>query len=152
MIRPLCMIDMQDKMLEKIIFKRLGDYIEQMGGISNNQDGFRRGRSAGDAKLQVKSLAEDAITTTGWKNGSKNYCAMRTVHKECLQLKVVKKVYQFELFSIMFVLGSIYGNANFIKILSYKLNTQENMSRHQMDRQADKLRLNQKMILSRLVQ
>ena len=51
------------KVLEKIVFNQLNDYLTQCGGLSDNQYGFRRGRSCADLLLTTLDdwyLAQDA--------------------------------------------------------------------------------------------
>lgn len=60
--RPLCMLDTAGKVLEKLIRARLHTAIEDAGGLSPHQYGFRRGRSTADALREVTeavSRAED---------------------------------------------------------------------------------------------
>lgn len=58
--RPLCMLDTAGKMLEKMLKPRLHRAIQEAGGLSNNQKGFRKGMSTIDAMLEVKSAVEKA--------------------------------------------------------------------------------------------
>ena len=51
------------KVLEKIAFNQLNDYLTQCGALSDNQYGFRRGRSCADLLLTTLDdwyLAQDA--------------------------------------------------------------------------------------------
>ena len=51
------------KVLEKIVFNQLNDYLTQCGALSDNQYGFRRGRSCADLLLTTLDdwyLAQDA--------------------------------------------------------------------------------------------
>ena len=59
--RPLCMLDIAGKLFERIISVRLEAAIQQFGGLSDNQFGFRKGRSTIDAIDRVVSVAENAI-------------------------------------------------------------------------------------------
>ncbi|GJQ69249.1 hypothetical protein Trydic_g19860 [Trypoxylus dichotomus] len=56
--RPLCMLDTAGKVLERLIRTRLQAVMEDAGGLSPRQYGFRRGRSTADALREVC----DAIT------------------------------------------------------------------------------------------
>lgn len=55
--RPLCMLDAAGKLLEKLLKPRLLLAVEEAGGLSDNQYGFRRGRSTIDAARQVMNTA-----------------------------------------------------------------------------------------------
>ncbi|GJQ70535.1 hypothetical protein Trydic_g22938 [Trypoxylus dichotomus] len=60
--RPLCMLDTAGKVLERFIRTRLQAVMEDAGGLSPRQYGFRRGRSTADALREVceaVSRAED---------------------------------------------------------------------------------------------
>ncbi|GJQ83619.1 hypothetical protein Trydic_g19943, partial [Trypoxylus dichotomus] len=56
--RPLCMLDTAGKVLERLIRTRLQAVMEDAGGLSPRQYGFRRGRSTADALREVC----DAVT------------------------------------------------------------------------------------------
>lgn len=51
--RPLCMLDSLGKLLECLMLKRLEERIEDLGGLSPMQYGFRKGRSTVDAISEV---------------------------------------------------------------------------------------------------
>ncbi|GJQ70297.1 hypothetical protein Trydic_g22735 [Trypoxylus dichotomus] len=51
--RPLCMLDTAGKVLERLIRTRLQAVMEDAGGLSPRQYGFRRGRSTADALREV---------------------------------------------------------------------------------------------------
>ncbi|GJQ69997.1 hypothetical protein Trydic_g22499 [Trypoxylus dichotomus] len=51
--RPLCMLDTPGKVLERLIRTRLQAVMEDGGGLSPRQYGFRRGRSTADALREV---------------------------------------------------------------------------------------------------
>lgn len=70
--RPLCMIDTVGKLFESLILKKLEDKIEELGGLSSSQYGFRKGRSTVDAISEVVSIAEMAKAT-------KSFCAIITL-------------------------------------------------------------------------
>ncbi|XP_017477016.1 PREDICTED: putative 115 kDa protein in type-1 retrotransposable element R1DM [Rhagoletis zephyria] len=77
--RPICMLDTTGKLFERIISDRLLEAIEEKGGLSETQFGFRKGRSTVDAASLVKQLAEDAISGERWKGGAKEYCLLVTL-------------------------------------------------------------------------
>lgn len=77
--RPLCMIDTCGKLLESIICRRLEDCIESNSGLSDNQFGFRKGRSTVDAIKLVVDTAARAIQGKSWRNGTKEYCVVVTL-------------------------------------------------------------------------
>lgn len=57
--RPLCMLDTAGKVLEKLIRPRLQAAVENSGGLSNRQFGFRRGKSTNDAVAVVKNTFDE---------------------------------------------------------------------------------------------
>ncbi|XP_053968474.1 uncharacterized protein LOC128869901 [Anastrepha ludens] len=77
--RPLCMLDTAGKILERLIAVRLEAAIEDVGGLSPRQFGFRKARSTTDAVSAVKTIAQKAIEGTRWLNGSKEYCLIATL-------------------------------------------------------------------------
>ena len=58
--RPLCMLDIAGKVLEKIIRPRLESVVQAAGGLSNRQFGFKPGHSTIDAVRTVINIAEQA--------------------------------------------------------------------------------------------
>ena len=52
--RPLCLLDEAGKILERVIGSRVTEHVEERGGLSDNQFGFRAGRSTNDAVLHMK--------------------------------------------------------------------------------------------------
>lgn len=64
--RPLCLLDTAGKAFETILTKRLNDELEAKDAISENQYGFRGGRSTIDAILEVVETAEVERTKT-WR-------------------------------------------------------------------------------------
>lgn len=70
--RPLSMLDSLGKLLEYVILKRLEESIENLGGLSPMQYGFRRGKSTVDAITEVCSKAIHAKTAG-------EYCAIITL-------------------------------------------------------------------------
>ncbi|KAH8395959.1 hypothetical protein KR222_011828, partial [Zaprionus bogoriensis] len=77
--RPLCMIDAMGKILEKIIARRLCSFIDDVGGLSDNQYGFRKNRSTVDAIRRVRDIAQEAIAGERWRGGQKKYCGIITL-------------------------------------------------------------------------
>ncbi|GBP65564.1 Probable RNA-directed DNA polymerase from transposon X-element [Eumeta japonica] len=70
--RPLCMLDTEVKIFERIIHQRIEAIVDPL--LADNQYGFRRGRSTLDAISLVVNIAKDAIAGTRWKGGTKEYC------------------------------------------------------------------------------
>ena len=56
--RPLCLLDTAGKAFETLLSRRLTDELEEEGALSKNQFGFRGGRSAVDAVLEVLEKAK----------------------------------------------------------------------------------------------
>nr|XP_012218038.1 PREDICTED: uncharacterized protein LOC105669575 [Linepithema humile] len=54
--RPICLLDESSKLYERIIVSRLCDHLSATGFLSDNQYGFREGRSTIDAILELKRL------------------------------------------------------------------------------------------------
>lgn len=77
--RPLCMIDTLGKVLERIICERLEKHIENVGGLADNQYGFRKKRSTVDAIKKLTEIAGKAIQGARWMGGTKEYCAVITL-------------------------------------------------------------------------
>ena len=80
------------KVLEKIVFNQLNDYLTQCGALSDNQYGFRRGRSCANLLLTTLDdwyLAQDAkkFTAIAFIDLSK---AFDNVHHELLLLTLQK--------------------------------------------------------------
>lgn len=55
--RPLCLLDIAGKLLAKIIDNRLRRFMENNSTLSDQQYGFRRGRSTTDAMMHLKEIA-----------------------------------------------------------------------------------------------
>lgn len=70
--RPLCMLDSLGKLLECVMLKRLEERIDDLGGLSPMQHGFRKGKSTVDAISEVCNKAIQAKTTG-------EYCAIITL-------------------------------------------------------------------------
>lgn len=71
--RPLCMLNTMGKLLERLITNRLEKEIESKGGISENQYGFRKGRSTIDAVTRILNIAE---STNRASYGKRRYSVM----------------------------------------------------------------------------
>ena len=65
------MLDIAGKLFERVISVRLEAATQQVGGLSDNQFGFRKGRSKIDAIDRVVSVAENA--------GAQNACVLYLV-------------------------------------------------------------------------
>ncbi len=75
--RPLCMLNSDGKIFERIVVGRLE---KSMGNsLSKNQFGFRKERSTIDAVNLVLNIAKNAVKGTRWKGGSMKYCAIITL-------------------------------------------------------------------------
>lgn len=62
--RPICLLSVTGKVFERVIVERLLKWMEQhpRAGLSDNQFGFRQGRSTYDALFRVKNLIDSAMT------------------------------------------------------------------------------------------
>lgn len=58
--RPICLLNVMGKVLEQLIKVRLGNEINSKGGLSENQYGFREGKSTIDAVKKVMDCAGKA--------------------------------------------------------------------------------------------
>jgi hypothetical protein len=77
--RPICLLDAMGKLLEHMVRARLMKDLEEKGGLSDMQFGFREGLSTADAVnevLKVASFANDGV----W--GRKDLCALITIDVE----------------------------------------------------------------------
>jgi len=60
--RPICLLDEEAKLFERIIAGRLVQHLEETGpDLHRHQFGFRRNRSTTDAILRVRAIAEAAV-------------------------------------------------------------------------------------------
>ena len=71
--RPLCMLDIVGKLFERIKSVRLEADIQQVGGLCNNQSGFRKGRPTIDVINRVVSIANNAVSDS---RCTKRICAV----------------------------------------------------------------------------
>lgn len=74
--RPICLLDTLGKLLESIILNRLREYAEGDNGLSENQFGFRRGRSTVDA---IKKVVEEAEKARTKKRQGNRFCGIVTL-------------------------------------------------------------------------
>lgn len=58
--RPLCMLDSTGKLFEKLLTARLREHLQTSGNTTDNQYGFKRGRSTLHAMSRVRSVFQDA--------------------------------------------------------------------------------------------
>lgn len=66
--QPICMLDSIGKLFEKILSQRLRVHLEETDTLSNNQFGFRHGRSTMDALGRVLETVRRAKGRTSAKN------------------------------------------------------------------------------------
>ena len=59
--RPICLLNNTGKLFERVIYNRLIRIAEKDGGLSENQFGFRKGRSTTDALVLVANTAKTAL-------------------------------------------------------------------------------------------
>lgn len=72
-LRPICLLDSPDKVLERVIYTRLLDHALANGGLSDMQFGFMKNRSTVDAIKTVVDTAASAIEGTRWNGGTIEY-------------------------------------------------------------------------------
>lgn len=72
--RPICLIDTAGKLLERVILNRLTIYLER--GLSDQQFGFRKGRSTVDA---IRAVLEKAKIAVEPKRRGMRFCAIITL-------------------------------------------------------------------------
>jgi len=58
--RPICLLSEAGKLFERVLAARLGQYLRDCDGLSEEQFGFRGGRSTVDAIVRLRGLVEDA--------------------------------------------------------------------------------------------
>ena len=74
--RPICLLDTMGKLLEEIIIQRpQGDMVSE-NGLSENQFGFRKGRSTVDAIQAMVGIATKARRGTSKRKG---FCALISI-------------------------------------------------------------------------
>lgn len=69
------MIDIMRKMLAKAISSRLSTFVYEVGGLLDNQCGFRKNWLTQESIVGVKQIAEEAISGNRWRGGQNKYCA-----------------------------------------------------------------------------
>ena len=74
--RPICLLDTMEKLLEEMILQRLQGHMAHENGLSENQFGFRKGRSTVDAIQAVVDIATKARRGTGKRKG---FCALISI-------------------------------------------------------------------------
>ena len=74
--RPICLLDTMGKLLEEMILQRLQGQIVRENGLSENQFGFRNGRSTVDAIQAVVDIATKARRGIGKRKG---FCALISI-------------------------------------------------------------------------
>ena len=63
LLRPICLLNEMGKLLERIVANRITTHLSHIGpNISDNQFGFRVGRSTIDAIDRVTKFAQSAIS------------------------------------------------------------------------------------------
>lgn len=58
--RPICLLNVLGKLLERLILNRLNEEIERSGGLATQQHGFQEGKSTISALKKVQGLADEA--------------------------------------------------------------------------------------------
>ena len=58
--RGVCLLSMGSRILARVVAARLMEWAEDVGVLDDNQQGFRKGRSTGDATQMMVRLKEDA--------------------------------------------------------------------------------------------
>ena len=84
--RPRCLLDTMGKLLEEMVQQRLQGHMVGENGLSENQFGFRKGRSTVDAIQAVVDIATKARRGTGKRKG---FCAR---WNNCIETMVRKRV------------------------------------------------------------
>ena len=97
--RTVCLLDTMEKLLEEMILLRLQCHMVGENGLSENQFGFRKGRSTVDAIHAVVDIATKARRGTGKR---KEFCALNSIDIRnafntarwniCIEAMVQKKV------------------------------------------------------------
>ena len=97
--RPICLFDTIGRLLEEMFLQRLQGHMVGENSLSENQFGFRKGRSTVDAIQAVVDIATKARRGTGKRKG---FCALISIDiynafntarwTICIEAKVRKKV------------------------------------------------------------
>ena len=72
------------KLLEEMILQRLQGHMVRENGLSENQFGFRKGRSTVDAIQAVVDIATKARRGTSKRKG---FCALISIDTQCVQYR-----------------------------------------------------------------
>lgn len=80
--RPIALLDIIDKVYEKLIRNRIEKSLERCNGQSNFQLGFRKMRSSVDAIKMVINITPEAIEWKRWMESNKNYFLVITLNIE----------------------------------------------------------------------
>lgn len=66
--RPICLLSVTGKVFERVIAQRLLSWMDEhpMASLSDNQFGFRQGRSTYDALLRLKGIVEETVADGGF--------------------------------------------------------------------------------------
>jgi hypothetical protein len=86
--RPICLLESLGKLYEKLIKNRLIKELDEKGRLSDDQYGFRKGRSTSDAIKEVWKMAKFA-NEGSW--GRKDFCALTTLDVEALEGKEISE-------------------------------------------------------------
>ena len=100
--KPICLLDTMGKLLKEMILQRLQGHMVRENGLSENQFGFRKGRSTVNAIQAVVDIATKARRGTGKSTG---FCALISTGIRnafntarwniCIEAMVRKKVHSF---------------------------------------------------------
>ena len=63
--RPICRLSEAGKLLERVISNRLTRCLDESGGISESQFGFRSQRSTVDAIWRLRAMVDDGVRDGG---------------------------------------------------------------------------------------
>ena len=63
--RPICLLSEARKLLERVISNRLTQCLDESGGISESQFGFRSQRSTVDAIWRLRAMVDDGVRDGG---------------------------------------------------------------------------------------
>ena len=97
--RLICLLDTVGKLLEELILQRLHTLLVGENGLSENQFGFRKGRTTVEAIQAVVNIATNARKGSGKRKG---FCALISIDirnafnigrwKICIEVMVQKKI------------------------------------------------------------
>lgn len=75
-LQPICLLDNMGKLMEKMLLRRLNEELEKTGGLSEQQFGFRKGKSTVDALIEIRNMAEHAKSGT---HRTREWCMLVTL-------------------------------------------------------------------------